>query len=383
MMKIVLAGPAWPYRGGIAEFSNRLARQFRDEGHQTEIITFRLQYPAFLFPGKTQITDSPPPEKIHIRRLINSVNPVNWLFTGLKIRRERPDLLILRFWLPVMGPSLATIARIVRGNNHTKTICIFDNVVPHEKRPGDRVFTKYFASSIDGAVVMADAVGRDLRKFRTDMPVRLNPHPLYDNYGQVVGQRYARQALGLDQNKKYILFFGFVRKYKGLDLLLRAFADKHFRNSGFGLIVAGEFYDDEELYRQVVTENELEKDVIFFNRFIKDEEVALFFSAADIVAQPYRTATQSGVSQIAFHFGIPVLVTDVGGLREIVPDRKCGYVVNPDPGEIASALLDYFQNNRKEAFTDCVKEHRKNFLWDKMTATILDCYSEIVSLKSG
>ncbi|HEX2921631.1 MAG TPA: glycosyltransferase [Bacteroidales bacterium] len=375
-MKIILAGPAWPYRGGIAEFSNRLMKQFVDEGHEVKIITFRLQYPRFLFPGKSQLIDSPAPANIPINRWLNSVNPLNWIVSGIKIRRARPDILVTRFWLPFMGPCLGTVARIARSNRHTKVICIFDNVIPHEKRPGDRLFTRYFAHSIDCGIALAKVLADDLRSIRKDLNVKIGFHPLYDNYGNSLPQENAKIQLGLDINKKYVLFFGFIRKYKGLDLLLKAFASSYFKENNIELLVAGEFYDDESPYRKIVSDNNLVDDVIFFNRFISDNEVSAFFSAADIVAQPYRTATQSGVSQIAFNFDKPVVVTDVGGLREIVPDKEGGYVVDSDPEQIASALIDFFKNNRKESFTEFIKEHKKKFLWDKMTSIILDCYRE-------
>lgn len=382
-MKITLAGPAWPYRGGIAEFSNRLARQFIDEGHDADIVTFTVQYPGFLFPGKTQFIDSPAPKGIRIRRLISSVNPLNWVKTGRTLKNERPDLLILRFWLPFMGPALGTIARTARSNHHTRVICIFDNVIPHEKRPGDRQLTRYFTGSIDGAVVLAKAVGEDLRKFRSDVPVKFNPHPLFDNYGEKRSREEALMTLNLSPGNRYLLFFGFIRAYKGLDLLIEAFADPSLRSRNLKLLVAGEFYEDQAPYTDLIRKHNLEDEIILFDRFIRDDEVAAFFSAASLIVQPYRSATQSGVTQIAFHFEKPMLVTDVGGLKEIVPDRKCGYVVQPQPLSIIQAINDYFENNREDEFTACVREEKKKFSWDKMTATILDCYSEIMVTQSS
>jgi D-inositol-3-phosphate glycosyltransferase len=378
-MKIIIAAPAWPFRGGIAEFSNRLARQFRNEGHDVSIVTFTLQYPRFLFPGKTQLTDSPAPDNIRIRRLLNSVNPLNWVHAGRKLKREKPDILLLRYWLPFMGPCLGTVSRIVRSNGHTKSICIFDNVVPHEKRPGDVTFTKYFVAGIDGGIVMASSVGEDLRKFRDDIPVIFNPHPVYDNYGPPVEKISALSRLSLPDGR-YILFFGFIRAYKGLDLLIKAFAISQLRNKGVKLIVAGEFYEDDKHYRELVNINQLEKDILFFDHFIKDEEVPLFFGCADLVVQPYKSATQSGVTQIAYHYGKPMLVTDVGGLKEIVSHGKCGYVVRPEVGEIADALSDFFENDRMEAFSRCVEEEKKRFSWERLTGAILECHKKALSV---
>jgi D-inositol-3-phosphate glycosyltransferase len=375
-MKIVIAAPAHPYRGGIAEFSNRLAFQFQSEGHNINIVTFSLQYPGFLFPGKTQYTDSPAPEKIKITRSLNSVNPFNWLINGRKIKRQKPDILLLRFWLPFMGPCLGTVSRITRSNKHTKVICIFDNVIPHEKRPGDKFLTRYFTKNIDGAIVMSVTVENELKAFRRDIPIKLNPHPLFDNYGDAVPKEYALAVLKLDPDFSYLLFFGFIRAYKGLDLLLDAFADHRLRSRKLKLLVAGEFYEDDTPYRTKIKEHGLENDVIIFNRFIRDKEVPIFFGAADLVVQPYKSATQSGVTQIAFHYEKPMLVTEVGGLKEIIPHGKCGYVVNPDFQSIADSIVDFYDNNRKELFAEGVKQEKQKFTWDKMTGSIIEVYKK-------
>jgi D-inositol-3-phosphate glycosyltransferase len=380
-MKIILLGPAYPYRGGPATFNDRLAKQFSDEGHDIEVITFVLQYPGLLFPGKTQYNDGPAPEGVRIKRLVNSVNPFNWISTGRKIKKIKPDLLLVRYWLPFMAPCFGTIARIVRSNRHTKILCIFDNVIPHEKRPGDKILTRFFASSIDGAVVMSRMVGNDLRLFRQSIPVKLSPHPLFDAYGEPVSREEAAASLGMDPQDSFLLFFGFIRAYKGLDLLIKAFSDKRLRKKGLKLIIAGEFYEDDTPYRDLVRQYELDGEIIFFDRFIRDEEVPVFFSLADLVVQPYRSATQSGVTQIAFHYDRPMLVTDVGGLSEIVRDGQCGYVVSPEPAGIADAILDYFDNNRKPVFEEGVRKAKDEFAWDKMTAAILEALKD--SLKEN
>lgn len=375
-LNIISLGPSYPYRGGIASFSDRLASQFLSEGHTIELYTFSLQYPRFLFPGKTQYTDGPPPEGVKITRLLNSVNPVSWIVTGLKVRNARPDILLIRFWLPFMGPGFGAVARIAKTNRKTKVICIFDNVIPHEKRPFDRILTKWLTGSIDGGIVMAESVGKELSAFRKRIPVRLNPHPLFDSYGPFVDREEALAALHLKDDFRYLLFFGFIRAYKGLDLLIKAFADKRLRKKKLKLLIAGEFYEDDAPYRQLVKLYDLDQDIIFFDHFIRDAEVPDFFCAADMVVQPYKDATQSGVTQIAFHYEKPMLVTDVGGLGEIVTDRKCGYVVKPDPDEIAGSLIDFFENDRMEQFSEGVRQEKNKFSWDKMTASIIEVYKQ-------
>jgi D-inositol-3-phosphate glycosyltransferase len=373
-MKITFLGPAYPYRGGLATFNERLARQFTLECKDVDIRTFTLQYPGFLFPGKTQFTDGPAPEGIKIKRELNSINPFNWLKTGFKIRKEKADILLIRYWLPFMAPCLGTVARIVKSNKYTVIISVVDNVFPHEKHHGDNILTKFFMNSIDGAAVLSDVVQKDVAGFRNDIPVCVTPHPLFDTYGKKLNRGEALSALKLDPVCSYLLFFGIIRNYKGLDILIKAFSDERLRGRNLKLIVAGEFYRNEAHYRNLAKESGLEKDIIFYDHFISDADVKLFFSAADLVVQPYKSATQSGVTQIAFHFDKPMLVTDVGGLKEIVPHEKCGYVVQPEPKTIADAIIDYFDNDRKNAFSECVRKEKEKFSWNKMTDAVTEVF---------
>ena len=378
-MKIIILGTAYPYRGGLAAYNERLAHQFISEGHNVSILTFKLQYPDFLFPGKSQFSDGPPPEGLDIIRKVNSVNPFNWFLTGLKIKRERPDILVFKYWHPFMAPCFGTIARITKWNKQTRVISIFDNVIPHEKSFLDRFLTKYFTRIIDGAVVMSGSVGDDLKSFRVNIPVAFNPHPLYDNYGLKISREKALQELNLSTEFSYLLFFGFIRAYKGLDLLLEAFTDKRLRNSRLKLIIAGEFYENDTLYKELIKKHEIGHDIILHEHFINEDEVAAFFCAADLIVQPYRSATQSGVTQIAYHFEKPMLVTNVGGLSEIVPDGICGYVVNPEPESIADAINDFFVNKRSEHFIQGVRKIKGKFTWDKLTSAILGTYNETIN----
>jgi len=376
-MKIAIAGTAYPFRGGLAAYNERLASQFQAEGHNVSIITFTTQYPSFLFPGKSQYLNGPAPSGLDIRRKISSVNPFTWLSTGLKIKKEKPDILIFKYWIPFMSPCFSTIARIARTNRHTVIISIFDNVIPHEKRPGDTILTKYFVNSIDGAVVMSETVKADLLRFRSDIPLFLTPHPLFDHFGQKLDKKEALARLGLDSNFTYILFFGFVRPYKGLDILIRAFRWVREEYADTRLIIAGEFYEEKRPYIKMIEENNLKDHIILFDRFINNDEVAAFFSCCDLVVQPYRNATQSGVTQIAYHFEKPMIVTDVGGLKEMVLDGKCGYVVRPDPLDLAQAIMRYLSERFSIDFTRYIIEEKKKYSWDKMTAGILDIYSKI------
>jgi len=366
----VIIGPAYPFRGGLATYNERLARAFMQKGDEVIIHTFSLQYPSFFFPGKTQYSDSPAPKDLHIEVSVNSVNPFNWVRIGRKIRKYKPDIVIIKFWIPFMGPCFGTIARKIRKNGHSKIISIIDNIIPHEKRPGDRVLAKYFVNAVDGFVAMSKSVLDDLETFDKKKPKLFCAHPLYDNFGAIIPKEVAIQKLGLDSSLNYILFFGFIRDYKGLDLLLEAFSICINKDNSLRLIVAGEFYSDPKPYFEIIKKNNLEEYVLMHNDFIPDEKVADYFCASDIVVQPYKDATQSGVTQIAYHFNKPMIVTDVGGLAEIVTDGKVGYVVKPEITEIADAILKFYKNNKEEEFSANAALEKQRYGWEKMTEAI-------------
>ena len=369
-MKIVILGTAWPYRGGLAVYNERLAREFAAHGDDVTIYTFTLQYPSFLFPGKTQYSTEPAPSDLKIIRSLNSINPLSWGKTGRAIRALKPDILIIKFWLPFMAPCLGRVARIVKRGGKTRVVSILDNIIPHEHRPGDRLFGRYFTRSVDGFVAMSDSVLEDLSQFDTVKPRVFCRHPLYDNFGKKATREEALKFLGLDPAQRYMLFFGLIRDYKGLDLLLKAYADSRLRKMNVKLIVAGEFYSGSEKYFEMEKKLGLEGMVVWKSDFVPDSEVKYCFGAADIIVQPYKSATQSGVTQIAYHFEKPMLVTDVGGLAEIVPDGKVGYVVQPDAAQIADALVDFFENNRQDQFTEGILSEKKQYAWSNMTRSV-------------
>lgn len=375
--RIIIIGPAYPYRGGIADFNERLAHEFINEGHEVTIYTFTLQYPGFLFPGKTQYAEGPAPERLNIVRKVNSVNPLNWLKVGREIRRQRPDMVMIRFWLPFMAPCLGTIARVVRRDKHIKVVALLDNVVPHEKRIGDRVFARYMIKSVGGYVAMSESVLADAKAFDDTKPLALTPHPLYDSFGAKVTREEAIGVLDLDADTRYILFFGLIRDYKGLDLLLRAFADSRLRGKGVKLIVAGEFYGNAEKYEQLERELGLAEHIVWYKEFVPADKVRYFFAAADLVAQPYKSATQSGITQIAYHFERPMLVTNVGGLAEIVPHGKVGYVTQPDAADIADALVDFVEHRNEADYREGILQEKAKYAWNNMTAALFEVAEKI------
>ena len=288
----------------------------------------------------------------------------------MKIRKQKPDALILKYWIPFLGPCLGTISRIVKGNNHTKVVVVIDNLIPHEKRFGDNLLNKYFVNSVDAFFAMSESVYNDLNHFNANKKKMLGVHPLYDNFGDAISKSEAKRVLNLDEDTNYMLFFGIIRKYKGLDTLLKAFADERLQSQNLKLIVAGEFYENDKPYLDLITKYNLSDSVVLHTNFIPDKDVVNYFCAADIIVKPYKHATQSGVTQIAYHFEKPMLVTDVGGLAEIVPHNKVGYVTSQEPLNIVDAITDFYLNNRENDFISGIKEEKKKYSWEIMVLNI-------------
>jgi glycosyltransferase involved in cell wall biosynthesis len=369
---IVIVGPAHPLRGGLATYNERLARELMQK-NQVTLLTFSLQYPNFLFPGQSQFSSDPKPEDLTIDIALNSVNPMNWISVGRKYKKIKPDIIIFRYWMPFFGPCFGTFARIVKSNHHTQVIAITDNIIPHEKRFFDTPFSKYFLPVLDGAVAMSRKVLKDLQDFPLSKPVKktgYHAHPLYDNFGHSVSKSEACKILGLDVNKRYILFFGFIRNYKGLDLLLEAMSLLPESLKDVNLLVAGEYYEDSAPYDEIIARKQLENRIELHTKFIPNDDVRYYFSVADIVAQPYRNATQSGVSQIAYHFGTPMIITNVGGLSELVPHGEAGWVCEPTAESLAAAIVSMYEPNRLHHIQNSLKELKKQFSWPSMVRAL-------------
>ncbi len=377
-MKICILGPAHPYRGGLAAIMQTMARIFQRRGDEVLVRTFTVQYPRILFPGESQTVSTPAPADLKIVRCVNTVNPFNWLSVGVRIRREAPDFVLLKYWTPFMAPCFGTIARCAKRNRKTRILCQIDNVEPHEHHLIDKPFNRYFLRAVDGFIYMSEQVHGELRRY-TSAPALFSPHPLFENFGTAVDRTEACQRLKLDPSKRYALFFGLIRDYKGLDLLLDAW--KLYRQEtgaeNHRLIVAGEFYASKEKYLQQIERNGLQEEVILHDHFIPDEQVCDYFSAADFLVQPYRTATQSGVTQIAYNFELPMVVTDVGGLPEIVPNGKVGIVCQPDAEEVAWAVAEIWQGDTLARFRANMKQEKQRFSWEEMCNRITELYRRV------
>ena len=369
-MKITIISAAYPYRGGLSHFTYLLYKEFLKD-HDVKVVTFKRQYPKLLFPGKTQteleVEDA---QKIPTEQLIDTVNPINWVLSGMKIAGEKPDMLLINFWLPFFGPAFGTIARIVRNNKKTKIVTICHNVKPHEKRIGDKMFTRYLFGGVDYFLLLSHRLEEDLKIMKLDARFKTLFHPVYSIFGDRVEKKEAREYLKVE-GEKIILFFGFIREYKGLDNLLKAFAILRERMK-IKLIVAGEYYSNEEHYSKLIDELNIRDGLYLFNKFIATTDVKYFFSAADVVILPYNNATQSGIVQIANNFLKPVIATDVGAMAEAVLDNRTGYLIpKENPEKLADTIEKFYTENKEEEFVNNIREESERFSWKNFVKGIL------------
>ena len=366
-MKIVIVGTFPPYRGGISNFYQTLYEKL-SHSHDVTAINFSLQYPNTLFPGKSQF-DNNQKSDLNIERIINSINPYSWYKVAKKIIELKPDIIIYKYWMPFFAPSFGTIIRLIKKKINIRSLVICDNIIPHESRFFDNKLTKYFFKCIDYFIVMSKSVENDLLSLFPDAKYVYTPHPLYDIFGEGINKVDSRRKLKINENK-LILFFGLIRPYKGLDLLIRA-ADVLKKNlTDFKILAIGDCYENPEPYSNMIDEHNINDIFDLKLKFVPHNEVSLYFSAADIIVLPYKSATQSGIVPVAYHFNKPVIVTNVGGLSEIVQEGKTGYIVEPESVEIANSIVKYYNNSDKVDFKENIRIYNKNFTWDKFVEII-------------
>ncbi len=367
-MNILILGTAYPLRGGIAHY-NALLYTHLKKNHRVEIISFKRQYPKMFFPGKTQVETGDPGLPVASEPLIDSVNPFNWVRVGLTLRKRNADAVIFKYWLPFFGPCLGTICALIKAGRRTKVVAICDNVIPHEHRPGDALFTWFAFKFVDAFIVQSDSVERDLLHTVDEPLYRKVPHPVYEIFGARRDKMEARAALGI-RDAKVILFFGYVRPYKGLHVMIDAMKEVK-KSLRVKLLVVGEFYDDEEKYRWHISDAQVRDVIDVVSDYVPNEKVGEYFSAADAVVLPYLSATQSGIAQIAYNFEKPVIATNVGGLAEVVVDGVSGLIVPPnDPARLADAIRRFYSENLEDALSAGAAREKKKYTWDHMVEAI-------------
>ncbi len=373
-MKILILGTAYPWRGGIAHYIALLAQHLQHSQHSVDVVTFTRQYPKLLFPGKSQEESGHPGIIINTEQLIDSINPLNWLNVGFKLRRRHYDVVVFKYWLPFFAPCFGTICRILKYKKQTTIIALCDNVIPHERRIGDHLQTRYAFSTVDGFLVQSNTVEKDLLKLFPDAKYRRVEHPIYEIFGDEISKQDARKKLNI-RHQKVLLFFGYIRRYKGLDILLEAM---HYLQDDpqLLLLVVGEFYDDEEYYLKKAAKLGIGTSVQFISGYLPNEQVAPYFCAADCVVLPYRSATQSGIVQIAYNFNKPVIATNVGGLSEIVRNNVTGFIVEPEnPLELAKAIRLFYSGDYETAFINNIQKEKHRYSWK----ALVDIFNEFVN----
>ena len=372
-MRIAFLSTFFPFRGGIAQFSGAMFRSLELK-HTIKAFNFSRQYPTILFPGETQyVKPDDFAESIPTERILDSINPVSFYGTAKSINKFNPDIYISSYWMTFFGPSLGIVAK--RLNPKIKKIAILHNVKPHEKRFFDQAANQFFLKNHDGFVVLSDTVEKDLLSILPSAKVLKLKHPNYNHFGEKLNQVDALQKLDLDQHKKTILFFGIIRDYKGLDILLEAFNEL---SDDFQLIIAGECYGSFDRYKNLIEQNRNKDRIKLHQKYISDQEVKLFFSAADVCILPYKSATQSGITAISFHFEVPIIATDVGGLKETIKNEQNGLIVeSANSQNIKFAIEKYFDEQLKLRFQTKIAEENEENSWNNFTDKIIDFASEL------
>jgi glycosyltransferase involved in cell wall biosynthesis len=359
----------YPFRGGIAQFNASLYRAFEHLGHNPHAFTFSRQYPDILFPGETQfVTEYDIADPIPSTRILDSINPLSWYSTAKEINKIHPDILLTKFWMPFIAPSLGTVAGRVQ--KKTKKICIVDNALPHERRPGDIALTSYFLDRNDGFIVMSDTVEKDLLSLKPQAKICRHNHPLYNHFGSRISREEACKTLHIPSDKHILLFFGFIRSYKGLSLLLDAMK---LLPDNYHLVIAGEMYGSFDAYQQQIETLHLQDKISLHIRYISDVETPLFFSAADVCILPYISATQSGIIAIAHHFETPVIATNVGSLSEALYNGSAGMLIDkPEPHMIADSVHTFFSTKLSDQYIAAVQSIKNELSWESLGKAIIE-----------
>lgn len=387
---IVIIGPVWPYRpGGMTSFNQRLVREWQDQGHVVKVLNYTVQYPSWFFPGTSQYTAEPSPVGLDAHRVLNTMSPWTWWKSARLIVRWKPDLVLVRYWTPWLAASLGSVMRLMlRMGCSSPRILLADNLLPHEKLPFTGLLNRWILGATDGLVTLSDAVGEQAINFGYRGLRKVLVHPVYDHFGPALPREEACRRLNLDPDSRYLLFFGLIRPYKGLDLLLKTLASHEFpfwsseQGQMWKLVVAGEFYENPEAYMQIIRDHNLENRVILRTQFIPDNLVGAYFSIAEALVLPYRHATQSGVTQAALHFGLPLVVTRVGGLAEVMEGTGAGELCEPNESSLGTALQRFCTANTPEDYRLAMQRLALSYGWEPFARDVIALGQEAALLRA-
>lgn len=368
-MRIILIGTAYPLRGGIAHYVALLYKKLKERGHEVKVLSFKRQYPSIFFPGKTQQDEGEELIPMESAPLLDSINPLSWIKAFFWLKKNKPDLLIYKYWMPFFAPCYAVVSFLARKFIGVKVLYILDNIIPHERRPGDILLSKIGLRYVDFFIAQSKTVLDDLLIFRPESIYREIPHPVYEIFSSGLSKFQAKKNLGITDDH-VILYFGYIREYKGLKYLIKAMP-RILDFIKIRLLVCGEFYEGRTETLKLVDELGLKNCVKVYDKFIPNEEVGNYFCASDLVVLPYVSATQSGIVQIAYNYNKPVIVTKVGGLPEVVKHNKTGYVIETEnPDAVAEYVRKFYRENRESEFSENVKIEKKKYSWDRMTEAV-------------
>ena len=356
----LLIGPAYPFRGGIAETQHQLALALQKKGRKVELLTFRNLYPKILFPGKTQFSHEMVPEKLKITRLMHAYNPFYWRRVLRYVESCSPKFVVFRYYTPFLAMSYGWMAK--RLSEKIIRVALVDNWIPHEKNIFDNDLNNFFGKQIDFFTTLSEFVAKQINN-QYKKPIWSGFHPINENLLPIINQNEVRRKLNWEQSTNYVLFFGLIRKYKGLDLLIKSFSTKILMNKNIKLYVAGECYENPKKYFKLVEKLKLKERIILDFKFMNKKQIQNLFSGADIIAQTYTTGTQSGVTPIAYHYNKPVLISNVNGLKNPIITDKTGEVVENDPQSIAKGIIRLLEKRKNIEYTNNIKKNISKYSW--------------------
>lgn len=367
-MNIVVIGPYFPYRGGISDTNQELCETLNKLGHNVNVISFKLLYPSLLFPGRTQFYKENSKQDIKSKRLINSINPFNWINNSRVINDLNPELVISTYWTPFLAPCLSFINNTI--NKNILKIGIVHNAYPHEKNIFQKKLFKIYLKSINKIITLSKNINNQINEISKSKKKIVLFHPIPKKFGKPIKKQIAKKKIGLKKDYNYLLFFGLIRKYKGLDILIESMSEIIKKRNDVKLLIVGENYESIIKYKKLIKKNNLENCISFINHFISEQEIKYWFCSSELVIQPYKKASQSGITPLSFQFETPTVCTNISGLSEYIIDNKDGFLSNPNSNDLAKKILMALNSDltliKKE-----IRNKKEKLTWNNFVSNLL------------